>query len=129
MTNEIVDRILHDSEYDVSREDSIREIVKEPFRKQHRGVMFLAAFFIVVFLGLSIWVGALFFNAEETWHMILYATLFNVWMLCLGATRLFIWQTIHRGHLQRDVRRLERRVIELTGVLTKHSDLGSASSS
>ncbi len=117
MSDEIIRRIINETEYDVSREDSLRSIVREPFRKQHRSVLYVVVFFLVSLSVLAVWVSVLFFQAAETWEMILYATLFNTLMLGIACTRLFVWQTIHRGHVQRDVRRVEARIIELANRL------------
>jgi hypothetical protein len=114
MTSEIINQILDDSEYDAERAESLREMVLEAFAKRMRSVTIIVGGLLALFIALSIWVTILFFQAEDTWHIVLYATIFNTLMLAIAGIRIFLWQTLHRGRLQRDIKRLELRVMGLT---------------
>jgi hypothetical protein len=84
-----------------------------------RSVTLVVVAFLVLFIALSAWVTYLFFHAGDTWHMVFYAAIFNTLMLAMASTRIFLWQSLHRGRLERDIRRLEWTVMELTKSVTK----------
>jgi hypothetical protein len=107
MTDDIVNRILAEGDHELDRTESLFDTVREAFSRQMRTLTYIIASILALCVALAIWVAILFFRAEATWYIVFYATLFNVLMLAIALTRMFMWQTLHKRQIQRDIRRLE----------------------
>lgn len=113
MPDDITKKILHDLEYDSAREDSVRRFVASAFEARTRVLSFIVGLFIVVFAALAVWVAILFFRTDEVRYMILYSTVFTTCIVSLAATRIFMWQLLHRQRVLREIKRLELRIITM----------------
>jgi uncharacterized membrane protein YciS (DUF1049 family) len=77
-------------------------------------------------MAVAVWVATLFFQTEDIWFMILYATVFNSCIIIASVIRSFLWQIIHstlqRRIIERDIRRLELRMVELSKLVAAESE-------
>jgi Na+/H+-dicarboxylate symporter len=114
MPDDIAKRILHDSEYDSEREESLRRFVSAAFEARTRVLTFIVGLFIVVFSAIAVWVAILFFRTDEVRYMILYSTVFTTCIVTIAAVRIFLWQLLHRQRVLREIKRLELRIVTMT---------------
>ena len=117
MSDDVVKRILDETEYDSPREDSLRRMIVSAFEARTRVYTGLVAITIVLALAVAAWVAILFFQTQEVRSLILYATVFNTCIVTIAAVRLFLWQVLLRQGTIREIKRLELRILELTKTL------------
>ena len=117
MSDDVVKRILDETEYDSPREDSLRRMIVSAFEARTRVYTGLVAITIVLALAVATWVAILFFQTQEVRSLILYATVFNTCIVTIAAVRLFLWQVLLRQGTIREIKRLELRILELTKTL------------
>lgn len=126
MSDDLIRKILDEEipaeeGYDEEREDSLGRMALVGFRSAWKGPLrsyILTAWaFILVFMAIAVWVTFLFLSEDDVWHMILYASVFNACIVLASVIRSFLWQvfhrTIQRNMIERNLRRLELRIIEL----------------
>ena len=117
MSDDVVKRILDETENDSPREDSLRRMIVSAFEARTRVYTGLVAISIVLALAVATWVAILFFQTQEVRSLILYATVFNTCIVTIAAVRLFLWQVLLRQGTFREIKRLELRIVELTKTL------------
>ena len=124
MSDDVVKRILDETEYDSPREDSLRRMIVSAFEARTRVYTGLVAISIVLALAVAAWVAILFFQTQEVRSLILYATVFNTCIVTIAAVRLFLWQVLLRQGTIREIKRLELRILELTKTLRTQEPAG-----
>ena len=135
MSDDLIRKILDEEipaeeGYDEEREDSLVRMASLGFRSALRGPLcgyiVTAWSFILAFMAIAVWVTFLFFRADDLWHMILYATIFNACIVIASVVRSFLWQvfhrTIQRNMIERNIRRLELRIVELAKLVEGQRD-------
>ena len=135
MSDELIRKILDEEipaeeGYDGEREDSLGSMASLGFRSALRGPLrgcIIAVWsFVAIFMAIAVWVALLFFRTNDIWYMILYATIFNACIVIASVTRSFLWQIFHRtlqrNMIERNMRRLELRIVELSKLVAEQSD-------
>lgn len=126
MSDDLIRKILDEEipaeeGYEQEREDSLGRMALLGFRSAWKGPLrsyvVTAWSFILAFMAIAVWVALLYFRTDELRYMILYATIFNACIVIAAVVRSFLWQvfhrTIQRNMIERNIRRLELRIIEL----------------
>ena len=123
------EEIPAEEDYDPGREDSLGSMASLGFRSLRgplRSYVITVWSFVVIFMAIAVWVALLFFRTNDIWYMILYATIFNACIVIASVTRSFLWQVFHRtlqrNMIERNMRRLELRVVELSKLVAEQSD-------
>jgi hypothetical protein len=112
MSDEIVRKILDETEHDTAREDSLRRMIAGAFEARTRVFTLITGFIKIVALAVAVWMAILFFQTEEIRKMILHATVFNTCIVIMAMMRLFLWQLLLRQGVIREIKRLELRLVE-----------------
>ena len=112
MNDEMIQKMV-DEAYDGSKEESLRQMMKDFYNRRTIGIVILTWVFGIAAMGLAIWCAVKFFGAEATRDQIMYATGFMVFMLWLALMKIFAWQMIHRNSIKRELKRLELRIAQL----------------
>lgn len=107
-------RKMIDEVYDDSKEEGIRQMMKDFYNRRMRGMVILLWSMFVVIGVPAVLCAVAFFEADEVKDQILYATLFAVLMQSLGLIKVFAWQIIHRNSIKRELKRLELRIAQLS---------------
>ena len=134
MSDELIRKILDEEipaekDYDTDREDSFAQMLsvglRSALRGSLRGFAIVVWTFILLFMAVAVWVTVLFFETDDVWYMILYSAIFNACIVIASIIRSFLWQVIHRKLertiLERNVRRLELRIVELSKLVARQS--------
>lgn len=105
---------LLSAEYDESRGSSFSSMIRDFYNKKMQSIVIIVWSFALVFVAGAVVFGILFWKADETKMLILYATLFLVCIHWIDLMKIFAWQMIHRNGLKREIKRLEIRIAELS---------------
>jgi len=108
-------KVLDDGEtpYDLEKEEGVFAQMFRLFRGKMRWMAILVIIETVVVLVLIVLVSIAFFQAEDTKSQIFYATgvlLLGMVMLLL---KLWGWMQMNRYAIQREIKRLELRILEM----------------
>ena len=100
-------------EYDESKEDTYRSMLRDFFSKEMRWVMinlyaWSAFFFVLVIISV-----VQFFKTDETKFQIMYATIFICCSLSIGLCKAITFVMLQRHSIKREIKRLELRIAEL----------------
>ena len=114
MSNEQFKKMVDNPlEYDESKEDSFRSMIKECFSKKMRWVMInVYAWFFIFLIPIIISV-IQFFKTDQTKFQIMYATIFVCCTLSIGFLKVLAWVMLQRHSIKREIKRLELCVAEL----------------
>lgn len=99
--------------YDDDREEGLREMMAGSFRGKTRWMVAVAWVESLVFFGLAIFAAVKFFSVDGVWEWIFYATLFLTTSMAMVLVKLWYWMLMNRNSIQREIKRLELRVLEL----------------
>jgi hypothetical protein len=110
-------KVLRDTEPsdldEIDRGLEVREWMVHGFRGKMRWatlVLWLYAVAGGVLAAVAAWQ---FWNADQVWDMVLYATLFLVGVGLVAFMKLWYWQILNRNNVLREIKRLELRIAEL----------------
>jgi len=102
-----------DVDYDITREDSLRELLMAGFRGRTKWMGIIAWIDGLVFTGVMVFAAVRFFQVDGTRELILYATIFLASALVIALVKLWYWMLFNRNSIKREVKRLELRVAEM----------------
>ena len=111
-----IKKILKDDTnfYEESREDTLSSIIREFYSKRMRWIAINVYAWFLVFLVPLIYSGIKFFKTDSTKFQIMYAAIFVCCITSIGFIKVFAWQMLHRNNINRELKRLELRVAELS---------------
>jgi len=98
---------------------ALRTMLKEFYCETPLSIVILALFWSVVFIAGAIYTGVKFFAVDQVGQQIMYAAGFICFIFGLGLMKIFSWEIIHRNHIERVIRRLELRILQLTDAVKK----------
>ncbi len=113
MNEEEIKKIIEDI-YDDSKEDSYRSMVRDFFSKRMRLVVINVWVWFFIFLVPLVFSIIQFFRAGQTRDQIMYATIFICCSLGIGFIKTFGWVMMQRPSINREIKRLELRIAELS---------------
>jgi protein-S-isoprenylcysteine O-methyltransferase Ste14 len=99
--------------YDLDREEGVFRQWVGIFRGKMRWMAIFATIEAIVFTVLIVLAAVEFFQAEDTKWQIFYATSVLLLAILLLLVKLWGWMQMNRYAIQREVKRLELRVLEL----------------
>ena len=99
--------------FDDPRDYSLVTMFKDFFHPNMGAVIAIVYFYGLVFLALLIYSGIKFFTVAATRDQILYAGIFLGSLHVVALMKIFAWQTMHRNHLKRDIRKLAEFVDQM----------------
>ena len=116
--NEVRDQLVQENgggEYDLGREETLREMVVESFRGKTWWMAMVAWVYSILFTGVAVFAAIRFFGAEAgaVREMIAYAMLFGLSSAIVLFVKLWYWMLMSRNSVKREVKRLELRIAEL----------------
>jgi len=115
MNQEQMKKIFEDPlEYDESKEDSFRPLIREWFGRKSRWIMINVYVWFLIFLVPMTMSAVLFFKTQQTKFQIMSAAVFVCCALSIGFLKVFAWVMLQRNSIKREIKRLELRVAELT---------------
>ena len=113
MNEEEIRKII-EGNYDDSREGEYFSMAREFFSKKMRWVAFIVYGHFAIFIALAIIWGVLFYYAANTKDQIMYASFFICSFLIAYLIKVFAWIMVTRNTVQREIKRLELGIAELT---------------
>jgi len=115
MNEEDIKRIIDSpQEYDESKEDSYRSILRDFFSKRMRWVMINLYAWSFFFMALAIISAVQFFRTDQTKFQIMYATICLGCSLSIGFCKVITFVMLQRPSVSREIKRLELRITELS---------------
>jgi hypothetical protein len=116
MSEEPIRRIIEDS-YDESKEETLRGIARDFYSRKMRSTAILVYGLGAVLTALAVYSAKQFFTATQTQRQIMFAALFILGAYGIGLMKIFAWGVLHQSSIQRSLKRLELRVVELSEML------------
>jgi magnesium-transporting ATPase (P-type) len=117
MNEEDIKRIIDGTEeYDETKEDSYRSMMRDFFSKKMRWVMVNLYVWSFIFLALIIFSIIQFFRADQTKFQIMYAAIFICCSLSIGLCKIITFVMLQRHSIKREIKRLELRIAELSEI-------------
>jgi glucan phosphoethanolaminetransferase (alkaline phosphatase superfamily) len=114
MDKEQIKKIIDSpEEYDESKEDSYRSMMRDFFSKEMRWVMINVWVWFFIFLVPLVFSIIQFFRIDRVRDQIMYATIFICCCLGIGFIKAFGWVMMQKPRINRDIKRLELRIAEL----------------
>ena len=114
MNNEEIKKIIDSpQEYDDSKEDTYRAMLRDFFSKKMRWFtinVYVWSFIFLVPIIISI---IQFFRTDQTKLQIMYAAIFICCSLSIGFIKAIAFVMISRHNIKREIKRLELRIAEL----------------
>ncbi|MEW6249702.1 MAG: DUF6768 family protein [Planctomycetota bacterium] len=104
-----------DAAYDLDREEGVFRQMAGLFRGRMRWMATVATIEAIAFSILLVLAAIEFFQAEETKWQVFYAAAVLLLALMLLLVKIWGWIQMSRYALQREIKRLELRVIEMSG--------------
>ena len=104
---------IGDSSYDVDREESIFRQMAGIFQGKMRWMAIVATVESIVFPVLIVLAAVEFFQTDDTKWLIFYATGILLLAMLLLLVKLWGWMQMNRNSIQREIKRLELRILEL----------------
>jgi protein-S-isoprenylcysteine O-methyltransferase Ste14 len=99
--------------YDLDREEGVFRQMAGIFRGKMRWMAIAVTIESVVFLVLMVLAAVEFFQAGDTKQQIFYATVVLLLAMLLLLIKLWGWGQMNRNSIQRELKRLELRILEL----------------
>ena len=99
--------------YDLDREEGLFGQMAGIFRGKLRWIAIFAVIESIVFLVLIVLAAVEFFQADDTKWQIFYATSIMLLAGMLLLVKLWSWGQMNRYSIQREIKRLELRILEL----------------
>lgn len=100
--------------YDLEKEEGLREMIARSFQGKTRWMAMLVWFESLMFTGLAVFAAIRFFQVDGLKDSIFYAALFLTLMLVIVLAKVWYWMLMNRNCVQRDIKRLELRILELS---------------
>ena len=114
MNDEQIKKIIDSPpEYDESKEDTYRSMLRDFFSKNMRWVMINVYVWFFIFLVPIIFSVIQFFRTDRTKFQIMYATIFICCSLSIGFIKIFACVMLQRHNIKREIKRLEIHIAEL----------------
>lgn len=115
MTDEEIKRIIDPGpDYDDRREDSYMSMVRDFYSRRMRSIAILVWAFAIAFFAGATYCGIQFRYADQTKSQILYASLFVLFVEGIALMKIFAWQMLAKNAVNREIKRLELRIANLT---------------
>jgi hypothetical protein len=108
---------LIDEIYDTSREDTLLSMVGELYSRRMLPSLLVHAAHSLPFLLLAIFCGIRFFYVEQVQFQLMHAAVFICSVHVVFLRKVIYWQMLHKNSVSREVKRLEVRILELSGIL------------
>ncbi len=102
-----------DASYDLDREEGVFRQMAGIFRGKMRWMAIFATIEGIVFPVLMVLAAVEFFQTDDTKSQIFHATGFLLLAMLLVLVKLWGWMQMHRYSIQREIKRLELRILEL----------------
>ncbi|MEO1021409.1 MAG: DUF6768 family protein [Bacteroidota bacterium] len=80
---------------------------------------FIISFFQIVFTGLTVYVGYLFFTADDTDQALTYGALTFIGILLISFMKLWHWMQMDKNAILRELKRLEFQIAVLSDKVSK----------
>lgn len=103
-----------ESLYDLEREEGVFRQMAGIYQGKMRWMAILATIESVVFVVLIVLAAIEFFQADDTKWQIFYATSILLLGMLLLLVKLWGWMQMNRNAIQREIKRLELRLLELS---------------
>ena len=101
-------------EYDETREDSLLSMTGQLYSAQMLPSMLVHLVYSLPFIAGAIFCGVKFFKTDQMQFQIMYATLFACCVQFMIFSKNKYWQMLHRHNINREIKRLELRIAELS---------------
>ena len=99
--NSLIDELFEDPQ-----DYSFGTMLKDFFNPKMRTVTAIVYCYGLLFFAIVIYSAVQFFQADATKDQIMYAVIFLASFQVVALMKIFAWQTIHRNHLKRDIKKL-----------------------
>lgn len=103
----------NEASYDLDREEGVFQQMAGIFRGKMRWMAIVATIESIVFVVLIVLAAVEFTQADDTKGQIFYATAIVLMGMLLLLVKLWGWMQMNRYSIQREIKRLELRILEL----------------
>ena len=100
------------ADYNGEQENILREMIAVSFKGKSKFITIVTWADMIVFLGIAIFSAVKFFDAGDVRNQIFYATVFLLSSMVMSLVKLWWWTMAHRTAIQRDIKRVEMRLVE-----------------
>lgn len=119
MNKEQLKRIVEQPpDYDVTQEDSLLSMTCQLYSEQMLPSLLVHGVYSLPFIAGAIFCGIVFFRTDQIQFQIMYATLFACCIQFIVFSKNKYWQILHRHNINREIKRLELRIAELSETVT-----------
>lgn len=108
---QIVDSPL---EYNETKEDSLLAMTGELYSAKMFPSMIVHGAYSLPFIAGAVYCGIKYFDTDQVHLLIMYATIFACCIQFMVFSKIKYWQMLHRHNINRELKRLELRIAELT---------------
>lgn len=116
MNEEELKKMIDDT-YDVTKEDTLRSMIKDFYNRKMTSVVITIWCLAIVFLSLCVFSSMKFFATDDVKSLIMYAVIFICAVQYITLLKSFAWKMIHRNAIKREIKRLELKIAQLTQVI------------
>lgn len=119
MNKEQLKRIVEQTpDYDVTKEDSLLSMTCQLYSEKMLPSLLVHGVYSLPFIVGAIFCGIVFFRTDQIQFQIMYATLFACCIQFIVFSKNKYWQMLHRYNINREIKRLELRIAELSETVT-----------
>jgi hypothetical protein len=116
MDDEQIKKMVEET-YDNSKEDTIRSMIGDFYNRKMVSITFFFWIFMILFMAALVYSGIKFFKTEQVQSQIMYSTIFISCLLGGSIIKIFAWLLAHRHGIDREIKRLELRIAELSEII------------
>lgn len=110
-------QVMIDEIYDTSKEDTLLSMVGQLYSKRMMPSFLVHAAYSLIFIVPAVYCGIKFFDTQQIQFQIMYAAVFICCVQVIFLRKVIYWQMLHKNSVNREVKRLEVRIVELTQVV------------
>jgi RsiW-degrading membrane proteinase PrsW (M82 family) len=96
----------------------MRDVLISSFRGEMKKFSLIVWILMLVFGGLTVACGTGFFYSDDPKTQLLFIVMANLFILLIGFVKLWYWMLANRNATNREIKRLEMRIVELTEKLS-----------
>ena len=113
MNDNEIKKIIEDN-YDLTKEDTVWTMIKDFYNRKTLSVIIVFWILMILFMVGLVYSGIKFFKTEQVQYQIMYSTIFISCLLGGSIIKIFAWLLAHRHGIDREIKRLELRIAELS---------------
>lgn len=115
--NERQTQAMIDEIYDTTKEDTMLSMVGQLYSRRMLPSLLVTGVYCLPFFGLAVYCGIKFFDTQPVQFPLMYAAIFICCVHVIFLRKALYWQMLQKNSVSREVKRLEARIVEQTGIV------------